>query len=218
MDTHLLLTSEGLFKYSWVATAVPGAASRSSCFTISVVCWSVPLVAGCTVCGCCWTRIVCAGGVASCCCWTCTWTWTCCCCGCCCCGGCCLICIPASSKAFFLRVCRICDLQVEGHSAMFSPRPLSNRWRSRNLHRPSLDPLANLVQIFAETRHGRPEHFYFFICPFAPAGEGGQFWKLKQKLWRNAYPVGESDDGWSCIVSSPSRLKAAPAAVKISPT
>lgn len=32
------------------------------------------------------------------------------------------------------------------------------------------------------------------------------------------YPAGESVVGWSCIVSSPSLLKAAPAAVKISPT
>lgn len=32
------------------------------------------------------------------------------------------------------------------------------------------------------------------------------------------YPAGESVLGCSCIVSSPSLLKAAPAAVKISPT
>lgn len=32
------------------------------------------------------------------------------------------------------------------------------------------------------------------------------------------YPAGESVTGCSCIVSSPSLLKAAPAAVKISPT
>lgn len=32
------------------------------------------------------------------------------------------------------------------------------------------------------------------------------------------YPAGESAVGWSCIVSSPNLLKAAPAAVKISPT
>jgi len=32
------------------------------------------------------------------------------------------------------------------------------------------------------------------------------------------HPAGESAVGWSCIVSSPSLLKAAPAAVKISPT
>jgi len=39
---------------------------------------------------------------------------------------------------------------------------------------------------------------------------------VKPTAW--TYPAGESAVGWSCIVSSPNLLKAAPAAVKISPT
>jgi hypothetical protein len=55
--------------------------------------------------------------------------------------------------------------------------------------------------------------------------------KKEPHVWRHRYdsdtsskhiawthPAGESAVGWSCIVSSPNLLKAAPAAVKISPT
>lgn len=114
--------------------------------------------------------------------------------------------------------------------------------RCQDSHGALFDHGADIVQVVSEATNRQTQHLNFCLCPLGPVNAKHDGLNTSRQTATTvvlpslllfelcvlelvslcncvSYPAGlESDTGCSCIVSSPSLVKAAPAAEKISPT